>query len=137
MPSAHACELTRVYVRYADTARHGGICEHAITANVPIDLCLQLQAGRAVFDVGAAYHLAVVLNDLSDSSATIYANSHAGSLGDPAWQTMATTFSWTLPTASIPLADQHIYQATAVMSVGKPDPIVEASQSPPFIITQP
>jgi len=137
MPSAHDCELIRVYVRYADTARHGGICEHAITGTEPIELCLQLQAGQTIFDAGAAYQLFVVLNDLSASSTTIYTNSHAGSLGDPAWQTMATTFCWTLPTGSVPLTGQHIYQAIAVMSVGKPDPIVKANQCPVFIVTQP
>lgn len=135
MPSAHDCELTRVYVRYADTVRHGGVSEHAITGTEPIDLCLQLQAGQTIFNAGAAYHLSVVLNDLSDSSATIYRDSHGGSLGDPAWQTMATIFSWTLPAGSIPLTGQHIYQASAVMSVGKPDPVVEANQSSLFIVT--
>src|SRR5215472_16497855 len=137
MPSAHDCELTRVYVRYADTARHGGICEHAITCTEPIELCLHLQVGQTIFNAGAAYHLVVVLNNLSASSTTIYTNSHAGSLGDPAWQTMATTFCFTLLAGRIPLAGQHIYQAFAVMSVGKPDPIVKANQSPIFIVTQP
>jgi hypothetical protein len=50
---------------------------------------------------------------------------------------MDTTFSWTVPVGSVPLADDHVYQATAVMSVGKHDPIVEAEQSRLFIITQP
>lgn len=137
MPSAKDCELASVYVRYADTARHGGISETSINGNEPIDLCLQLEAGQTIFNAGAAYHLFVVLNDLSDSSTTVYKNSHAGSIGDPKWPTMATTFSWTVPAGGIPLAGEHIYQATAAMSVGKSDPIVDVNQSTPFIVTCP
>ena len=137
MPSANVCELTSVYVRYADTAEHGGISEKSIKDNEPIDLCLDLEAGRTIFNAGAAYHLFVVLNDISESSATVYKNSRAGSLGDPKWRTMATTFAWTIPVGGIPLVAQHIYQATAVMSVGKSNPIVDVDQSPPFIVTQP
>ncbi len=137
MPSANECELTSVYVRYADTARHGGISEESIRDNEPIDLCLELEAGQTIFNAGAAYNLFVVLNDLSDSSTTVYKNSRGGSLGDPKWQTMATTFSWTVPAGSIRLVDEHIYQATAVMSVGKSDPIVDVDQSAVFIVTHP
>src|SRR5215469_9635976 len=137
MPSANECELASVYVRYADTVRHGGISEESIKDNEPIDLCLELEAGQSIFNAGAAYNLFVVLNDLSDSSTTVYRNSQAGSLGDPKWQTMATTFSWTVPTGTIPLVNEHIYQATAVMSVGKSDPIVDVDQSAMFIVTQP
>ena len=136
MPTANECALARVYVRYADTARYGGISEKSIKENEPIDLCLELEAGQTIFNAGAAYRLFVVLNDLSDSSATVYKNSRAGSLGDPKWQTMATTFSWTVLAGSIPLAAEHVYQATAVMSVGKADPIVGSAQSAPFIFTK-
>ena len=137
MPSANECELVSVYVRYADTARQGGISEKSIKDNESIDLCLELEAGQTIFNAGAAYNLFVVLNDLSDSSTTVYKNSRAGSLGDPRWQTMATTFSWTVPAGSIPLVNEHIYQATALMSVGKSNPIVDADQSALFIVTQP
>lgn len=136
MPSANECQLASVYVRYADTARHGGISEKSIRDNESIDLCLALEAGQTIFNAGAAYNLFVVLNDLLDSSATVYKNSRAGSLGDPKWLTMATTFSWTIPAGSIPLVDEHIYQATAVMSVGKSDPIVDVDQSAIFIVTR-
>lgn len=136
MPSANQCELASVYVRYADTARHGGISEKSIRDNESIDVCLALEAGQTIFNAGSAYNLFVVLNDLLDSSATVYKNSHAGSLGDPKWLTMATTFSWTVPAGSIPLVDEHIYQATAVMSVGKSHPIVDVDQSAIFIVTR-
>jgi hypothetical protein len=124
-------------VRYTDTTAHGGISEESIKDNQSFDLCLELEAGGAIFNEGAQYNLFVVLNDLSDSSQTVYTNTQAGSLGDPNWQDMDTTFSWTVPVGSVPLADDHVYQATAVMSVGKHDPIVEAEQSRLFIITQP
>ena len=137
MPSAHQCELTSVYVRYTDTVDHGGISEESIKDNQSFDLCLELEAGQAIFDEGARYTLFVVLNDLSDSSTTVYTNTQAGSLGDPSWQTMGTTFCWTVPAGSVPLVDNHVYQATAVMSVGKHDPIVDAGQSDLFIVTQP
>jgi len=79
----------------------------------------------------------VVLNDLSDSSKTIYTNTQAGSLGDPKWQAMDTAFFWTVPPSAVSLADDHVYQAIAVMSVGKHDPIVDVEQSDLFIVTQP
>jgi hypothetical protein len=137
MPSANECELASVYVRYTDTANHGGISEESIKDNESFDLCLELEAGQTIYNAGAQYNLLVVLNDLSDSSATVYKNSQAGSLGDPKWQAMDTTFFWTVPVGSVPLADDHVYQATAVMSVGRADPIVDSEQSPLFIVTQP
>jgi len=137
MPSANECELAGVDVRYTDTVNHGGISEESIKDNESFDMCLELEAGQTIFNSGAPYKLFVVLNDLSDSSKTIYTNNHAGSLGDPNWQNMDTTFSWTVPAGSIPLADDHVYQATAVMSVGKHDPIVDVEQSDLFIVTQP
>jgi hypothetical protein len=137
MPSANACQLASVYVRYTDTANHGGISEESIKDGQSFDLCLELEAGQTIFDAGAVYELFVVLNDLSDSSATVYKNSQAGSLGDPKWQAQRTTFFWTIPAGSVPLADDHVYQATAVMSVGKGDPIVDSAQSQLFIATQP
>lgn len=137
MPGASQCELASVYVRYTDTASHGGISEESIKDGQSFDLCLELEAGQTIFNSGARYNLFVVLNDLSDSSATVYRNSHAGSLGDPKWQAMDTTFAWTVPAGSIPLADDHVYQAIAVMSVGKSDPIVDVDQSTLFIVTPP
>ena len=137
MPSANECELASVYVRYTDTASHGGISEESIKDNQSFDLCLELEAGQTIFNQGAQYNLFVVLNDLSDSSRTVYTNTQAGSLGDPNWQNMDTTFSWTVPAGSVPLVDDHVYQATAVMSVGKHDPIVDTEQSGLFIVTQP
>jgi hypothetical protein len=137
MPSANACRLASVYVRYTDTANHGGISEESIKDNQSFDLCLELEAGQTIFNAGAVYELFVVLNDLSDSSATVYKNSQAGSLGDPKWQAQDTTFFWTIPAGSVPLADDHVYQATAVISVGKADPIVDSAQSQLFIATQP
>jgi len=137
MPSANQCELTSVYVRYTDITNHGGISEESIKDNQSFDLCLELEAGQTIFNQGAQYNLFVVLNDLSDSSRTVYTNTQAGSLGDPNWQNMDTTFSWTVPPGSVPLADDHVYQATAVMSVGKHDPIVDAEQSRLLIVTQP
>jgi hypothetical protein len=137
MPSANECELAGVYVRYTDTTNHGGISEESIKDNQSFDLCLELEAGQTIFNAGAQYNLFVVLNDLSDSSTTVYKNSQAGSLGDPKWPTMDTTFCWTVPAGSIVLADDHVYQATAVMSVGKSDPIVDVDQSALFIVTQP
>ena len=136
MPSANQCELTSVFVRYTDTANHGGISEESIKDNQPFDLCLELEAGGAIFNAGAQYNLFVVLNDLSDSSRTVYANTQAGSLGDSSWQNMDTTFSWTVPAGSVPLVDDHVYQAIGVMSVGKHDPIVGTDQSRLFIVTQ-
>ena len=137
MPSANQCELTSVFVRYTDIVNHGGISEESIKDNQSFDLCLELEAGQAIFDAAGQYNLFVVLNDLSDSSKTVYTNTQAGSLGDPNWQNMDTTFSWTVPAGSVPLVDDHVYQAIAVMSVGKHDPIVGAEQSRLFIITQP
>jgi hypothetical protein len=137
MPSSNECELASVYVRYTDTASHGGISEESIRHNHSFDLCLALEAGEIIFNSGAAYNLLVVLNDLSDSSATVYKNSQAGSLGDPKWPAQDTTFSWTVPAGSIRLTDNHVYQATAVMRVGKSDPIVDVAQSDLFIATQP
>ena len=137
MPSANQCELTSVYVRYTDTTNHGGISEESIKDNQSFDLCLKLEAGQAIFNQGARYNLLVILNDLSDSSRTVYTNTRTGSLGDPSWQDMGTTFAWTVPAGTAPLADGHVYQATAVMSVGKRDPIVDAEQSDLFIVTQP
>ena len=137
MPSANQCELASVYVRYTDTTNHGGISEESIKDNQSFDLCLELEAGQTIFNQGARYNLFVILNDLSDSSTTVYTNTQAGSLGDPNWQNMGTTFSWTVPAGSVPLVDHHVYQATAVMSVGKHDPIVDAEQSRLLIVTQP
>jgi hypothetical protein len=137
MPSANECELSGVYVRYTDVADHGGISEESIKDNQSFDLVLELEAGQTIFNAGAAYNLFVVLNDLSDSSKTIYTNTQAGSLGDPKWQTMDTTFFWTVPASPPALTDDHVYQAIAVMSVGKHDPIVDAEQSDLFIATQP
>jgi hypothetical protein len=137
MPSANECELSGVYVRYTDVADHGGISEESIKDNQSFDLVLELEAGQTIFNAGAAYNLFVVLNDLSDSSKTIYTNTQAGSLGDPKWQTMDTTFFWTVPASPQALTDDHVYQAIAVMSVGKHDPIVDVEQSDLFIATQP
>ncbi|HKD89360.1 MAG TPA: hypothetical protein VKB62_12600 [Streptosporangiaceae bacterium] len=137
MPSANECELASVYIRYTDTASHGGISEESIKDNQSFDLCLGLEAGQTIFNQGAQYNLFVVLNDLSDSSKTVYKNTQAGSLGDPKWPAMDTTFSWTVPAGSISLADDHVYQAIGVMSVGKADPIVDMDQSALFIVTQP
>jgi hypothetical protein len=137
MPSANECELTSVYVRYADTATHGGISEESIKDNQSFDLCLELEAGQAIFDAAGQYNLFVVLNDLSDSSKTVYTNTQAGSLDDTNWKTLATTFFWTVPAGSVPLVDGHVYQAIGVMSVGKHNPIVNADQSSLFIVTQP
>ena len=137
MPGANQCELTSVYVRYTDTTNHGGISEESIKDDQSFDLCLELEAGQAIFDQGARYNLFVVLNDLSDSSRTVYTNTRTGSLGDPSWQNMGTTFAWTVPAGSVPLVDDHVYQAIAVMSVGKHDPIVDAEQSDLFIVTKP
>ena len=137
MPSANQCRLISVYVRYTDTTNYGGVSEESIKDNQSFDLCLKLEAGQAIFNQGARYNLLVILNDLSDSSRTVYTNTQAGSLGDPNWQNMNTTFCWTVPAGSVPLVDDHVYQATAVMSVGKHDPIVDAEQSDLFIVTQP
>jgi hypothetical protein len=137
MPSATQCELSSVYVRYTHVDKHGGISEESIKDSQSFDLVLELEAGQTIFDQGAAYNLFVVLNDLSDSSKTIYKNTQAGSLGDPKWQKMNTRFFWTVPPGSAHLADDHVYQATAVMSVGKHDPIVDVEQSDLFIATQP
>jgi hypothetical protein len=137
MPSANQCRLISVYVRYTDTTNYGGVSEESIKDNQSFDLCLKLEAGQAIFIQGARYNLLVILNDLSDSSRTVYTNTQAGSLGDPNWQNMDTTFCWTVPAGSVPLVDDHVYQATAVMSVGKHDPIVDAEQSDLFIVTQP
>jgi len=137
MPSASECELASVYVRYTDTANHGGISEESIRDDQSFDLVLELEAGSGKFNEGAKYNLFVVLNDISDSSKTVYANSQAGALGDPQWSKMNTTFSWTVPAGSIPLTDDHVYQATAVMSVGVHDPIVDTEQSDLFIAIQP
>ena len=137
MPSANECELASVYVRYTDTASHGGISEESIKDNESFDLCLELEAGQTIYNSGAQFNLFVVLNDLSDNSTTVFKNSQAGSLGDPKWQAMDTTFFWTIPVGSVPLVDDHVYQATGVMSVGRADPIVDSEQSPLFIVTQP
>jgi hypothetical protein len=126
-----------VYVRYTDVANHGGISEESIKDNQSFDLVLELEAGQTIFNAGAMYNLFVVLNDLSDSSKTVYKNAQAGGLGDPKWQAMDTTFAWTVPAGTVPLADDHVYQAVAVMSVGKNDPIVDVEQSDLFIATQP
>jgi hypothetical protein len=134
MPSANQCRLISVYVRYTDTTDYGGICEESVKDNQSFDLCLKLEAGQAIFNQGARYNLLVILNDLSDSSRTVYTNTQAGSLGDPNWQNMNTTFCWTVPAGTAPLAEHHIYQATAVMSVGKHAPIVDAEQSDLFIV---
>ena len=137
MPSANQCRLISVYVRYTDTTNYGGVSEESIKDNQSFDLCLKLEAGQAIFIQGARYNLLVILNDLSDSSRTVYTNTRTGSLGDPSWQDMGTTFAWTVPAGSVPLADGHVYQVTAVMSVGKHDPIVDAEQSDLFIVTKP
>jgi hypothetical protein len=50
---------------------------------------------------------------------------------------MDTAFFWTVPTGTVALVDDHVYQAIAVMSVGKHDPIVDVEQSDLFIVTQP
>jgi hypothetical protein len=126
-----------VYVRYTDVVNHGGISEESIKDNQSFDLVLELEAGQTIFNSGAVYNLFVVLNDLSDSSKTIYTNAQAGSLGDPKWQAMDTTFFWTVPVGTVALADDHVYQTIAVMSVGKHDPIVDAEQSDLFIVSQP
>jgi hypothetical protein len=136
MPSANQCELISVFVRYTDTTSHGGVPEESIVYSQSFDLCLELEAGRAIFDGGSQYNLFVVLNDLSYGSKIVYTNMQAGSLGDSNWQNMYTTFSWTVPAGSVPLVDGHVYQAIAVMSVGGHDSIVNSGQSRLFIITQ-
>jgi hypothetical protein len=98
---------------------------------------LKLEAGQTIFNAGALYNLFLVLNDLSDSSKTVYTSTQGGSLGDPNWTKMDVEFSWTVPPGTVPLVDDHVYQAIGVMSVGKADPIVDAEQSDLFIVTQP
>jgi hypothetical protein len=137
MPSANECELSSVYVRYTDVAAHGGISEESIKDNASFDLVLDLEAGQAIFNTGAAYSLSVVLNDLSASSKTIYTNTLGGSLGDANWGKMAVQFAWTVPPGTVAVVDGHVYQAIGVMNVGKADPIVDAEPSDLFIVTQP
>lgn len=137
MPNATDAELASVYVRYTDVTAHGDNTEESIKDNQSFDLVLELEAGQAVFNSGAKYNLSVVLNDLFDSSKTIYSNTQGGSLGDTAWQKPDVKFAWTIPAGSLPLVDDHVYQAIGVLSVGNADPIVDMEQSELFVVTQP
>ena len=85
MPSANQCELSSVYVRYTDVANHGGVSEESIKDNASFDLVLVLEAGQTIYNTGAHYNLLIVLNDLSDSSKTVFTDSQSGSLGDVNW----------------------------------------------------
>jgi hypothetical protein len=138
MPNTNTCNLSGVYVRYHDTATYGGVSEDSITDNVPFDVCLGLEAGKNLFNMPAAYNLHVALNDLSNSSTTVYTTDLAGTLGDAGWTTLDFVSAFAVPPASItPALDGHAFQVVGVMSVGKGDPIVEAKLSEIFIITQP
>ena len=138
MPSANQCELSSVYVRYTDVANHGGVSEESIKDNASFDLVLELEAGQTIYNTGAHYNLLIVLNDLSDSSKTVFTDSQSGSLGDVNWPAMDGLFFWTVPAGIVSQAlDDHVLQATGVMSVGKADPIVDTDQSDLFIMTQP
>jgi hypothetical protein len=56
----------------------------------------------------------VVLNELSDSSATVYTNSRAGGLGVRCGRRRLPHSSfWTVPAGSILLVDNYVCQATA------------------------
>ena len=137
MPNTNTCNLSGVYVRYHDTATYGGVSEDSITDNVPFDICLGLEAGKNLFNMPAAYNLHVALNDLSNSSTTVYTTDLAGTLGDAGWTTLDFVSAFAVPPASItPALDGHAFQVVGVMSVGKGDPIVEAKLSEVFIITQ-
>ena len=138
MPNTNTCNLSGVYVRYDDTATYGGVSEDSIKDNVPFDICLALEAGQNIFNMPAAYNLHVALNDLSNSSTTVYTANLPGTLGDPGWTTLDFVHSFPVPPALItPALDGHAFQVVGVMSVGKGDPIVEAKLSEIFIITQP
>jgi len=137
MPSANTANLSGVYVRYDDTATYGGVSEDSIKDNVPFDLCLALEAGQNLANMPAAYTLTVALNDLSNSSTTVYSDSLTGALGDTGWPTLDYVHAFPVPPALITAAlDGHAFQVVGVMSVGKADPIVEAKLSEVFIITQ-
>jgi hypothetical protein len=138
MPNANQCELSRVYVRYTDITNHGGVSEEAIKDNAPFDLVLELEAGQTVFNTGAQYNLLIVLNDLSDSSTTVFSKTQSGQFGDTGWPKPDGQYFWTVPTGVITsTVDDHVFQAIGVMSVGKADPVVDSGQSDLFIITQP
>ena len=136
MPNATEAELASVYVRYTDVAAHGDSTEESIKDNQSFDLVLEIEAGQVLFNTGAKYNLSVVLNDLFDSSKTIYSNTQCGSLGDANWLKPDVKFAWTIPPGTVPLVDDHVYQAIGVMSVGNADPIVDMEQGELFVVTQ-
>jgi hypothetical protein len=137
MPNTNTANLSGVYVRYHDTATYGGVSEDSIKDNLPFDICLALESGANVFGMSAAYNLHVALNDLSNSSTTVYTDDLAGSLGDADWAALDFVHAFAVPPALITAAlDGHAFQVVGVMSVGKADPIVEAKLSEVFIITQ-
>lgn len=98
-------ELTSVHVRITGGSDNA---EDAVFDNAAIDLVLELEAGGAIFGMAPKYNLSVVLNDLSDSSTTIYAAEQADN-----------------------------QQAIGVMTVDVNDPQVELQQSELFVVTNP
>ncbi len=136
MPNATQAELASVYVRYTDVTDHGDNTEESIKDNQSFDLVLELEAGQVLFNQGSKYNLSVVLNDLFDSSKTIYSNTQGGALGDSNWLKPDVKFAWTIPAGTLPLVDNHVYQAIGVLSVGNADPIVDMEQSELFVVTQ-
>jgi hypothetical protein len=144
MTSANQCELTRAYVQYDAAVTppivYSGVSEESIVYTEPFDIVLELEAGWAIWSSGAKYNLYVVLNDLSDSSTTLWTTNTNGSLdsADPSWLNPAFKSVFQVPAGTITAAQaDHVLQAIGVMSVGVGNPIVDLKQSELFIITQP
>jgi hypothetical protein len=145
MTNANQCELTSSYVQYDQAVTppivYSGVSEEAINYTEPFDIVLDLEAGSTIWLTGAKYSLSVVLNDLSNSSDTIWAFNATGTLANPAdpyWPTMSAAAVFPVPPGTVTSAmTDHVLQAIGVMSVGVGDPIVGVQESGLFLVTQP
>ncbi len=132
MPNANDVELVRTFVRPVD----GTVGEETINNNQRAEVVVDVEAGKALFNIGGPYRILGVVKDENTGTA-ITTPSRAGNFGDANWPKPAATIKLTPPIeAQGPGKNNHIYEATVVLVVGTGDPNVDFTDDVLFVITQ-
>jgi len=129
MPNTNGAILTVVKA----TSSGGPVEEETLPFNAPFDVVVEAEAGANVFNTAGAYKVQMVLTDRTTST-TVVVQNIPGNFQDGNWPTQARQLRFPVP-APGPGAEDHVFQAFAVLQVGKADPIVDFEEGQIFVIT--
>ena len=132
-------ELVRVYTRNPTAAGGDPVADVTFPFKQNIEVVVDVEAGYAIFGLGAQYEVGVVVRDLSDGSfipttSNIKTPDSIGSDGS-AWTTQATSFVFTIQAESLGAGkENHICEVLAYLRVGVINPDISFARSSLFMI---